>query len=138
SALFPGMAAGDGGLRLRRSRGPHHAMVYAVRGRSYRELPLRIAELGPMYRAERSGVLSGLSRVRAISLNDAHVFCAPEQAVDEVVAVLEMIVRAHRALGIPAARYRLSLPGPDPDKYVDDPDGWARAEAMLRTALNRA
>jgi threonyl-tRNA synthetase len=136
--MFPGMADGDDELYLRPSLCPHHAMVYAARGRSYRELPLRIAELGPMYRAERSGVLSGLSRVRAISLNDAHVFCAPEQAVDEVVAVLEMIARAHRALGIPAARYRLSLPGPDPDKYVDDPDGWARAEAMLRAALNRA
>jgi threonyl-tRNA synthetase len=136
--MFPGMADGDDELYLRPSLCPHHAMVYAARGRSYRELPLRIAELGPMYRAERSGVLSGLSRVRAISLNDAHVFCAPEQAVDEVVAVLEMIARAHRALGIPAARYRLSLSGSDPDKYVDHPDGWARAEAMLRAALKRA
>jgi threonyl-tRNA synthetase len=135
--MFPGMADGEDELYLRPSLCPHHAMVFAARGRSYRELPLRIAELGPMYRAERSGVLSGLSRVRAISLNDAHIFCAPEQAVDEVVAVLEMIGRAHRALGIPAARYRLSLPGPG-DKFVDNPAGWAEAEAMLREALRRA
>lgn len=135
--MFPGMADGEDELYLRPSLCPHHAMVFAARGRSYRELPLRIAELGPMYRAERSGVLSGLARVRAISLNDAHIFCAPEQAVDEVVAVLEMIGKAHRALGIPAARYRLSLPGPG-GKYVDDPAGWAEAEAMLREALRRA
>jgi threonyl-tRNA synthetase len=133
--MFPGMPDGDDELFLRPSLCPHHAMVFAARGRSYRELPLRIAELGPMYRAERSGVLSGLSRVRAISLNDAHIFCAPEQAVDEVVGVLEMIGRAHRALGIPQARYRLSLRGDGDDKYVDDPAGWARAEAMLRAAL---
>jgi threonyl-tRNA synthetase len=135
--MFPGMADGEDELYLRPSLCPHHAMVFAARGRSYRELPLRVAELGPMYRAERSGVLSGLSRVRAISLNDAHIFCAPEQAVDEVVAVLEMIGKAHRALGIPSVRYRLSLPGPD-GKFVDDPTGWAESEAMLREALRRA
>jgi threonyl-tRNA synthetase len=135
--MFPGMADGEDELYLRPSLCPHHAMVFAARGRSYRELPLRIAELGPMYRAERSGVLSGLSRVRAISLNDAHIFCAPEQVVEEVVAVLEMIGKAHRALGIPSASYRLSLPGPG-GKYVDDPAGWAESEAMLREALRRA
>jgi threonyl-tRNA synthetase len=135
--MFPGMADGEDELYLRPSLCPHHAMVFAARGRSYRELPLRVAELGPMYRAERSGVLSGLSRVRAISLNDAHIFCAPEQAVDEVVAVLGMIGKAHRALGIPSVRYRLSLPGPG-GKYVDDPAGWAESEAMLREALRRA
>ncbi len=135
--MFPGLADGEDELYLRPSLCPHHAMVFAARGRSYRELPMRVAELGPMYRAERSGVLSGLSRVRAISLNDAHIFCAPEQAVDEVVGVLEMIGKAHRALGIPSARYRLSLPGPG-GKFVDDPAGWAEAEAMLREALRRA
>jgi threonyl-tRNA synthetase len=135
--MFPAMADGEDELYLRPSMCPHHAMVFAARGRSYRELPLRVAELGPMYRAERSGVLSGLSRVRAISLNDAHIFCAPEQAVGEVVGVLAMIGKAHRALGIPSARYRLSLPGPG-DKFVDNPAGWAEAEAMLREALRRA
>jgi threonyl-tRNA synthetase len=136
--MFAGLPDGDDELYLRPSLCPHHAMVFAARGRSYRELPLRIAELGPMYRAERSGVLSGLSRVRAISLNDAHIFCAPEQVVDEVGSVLAMIARAHRALGIPAARYRLSLPGPDEHKYVDEPAGRERSAAMLREALARA
>jgi threonyl-tRNA synthetase len=135
--MFPGMVVGDDELYLRPSLCPHHAMVFAARGRSYRELPLRIAEIGPMYRAERSGVLGGLARVRAISLNDAHIFCAPHQAVGEVVGVLSMIRRAYGALGVGQARYRLSLPGPG-GKYVDDPAGWARAEAMLREALAEA
>jgi threonyl-tRNA synthetase len=136
--MFPGIPDGADELFLRPSLCPHHAMVFAARGRSYRELPLRIAELGPMYRAERSGVLSGLSRVRAISLNDAHIFCGPEQVVDEVVGVLSMIRRAHDALGIPRARYRLSLAGGDKGRYVDDPAAWTRAEAMLRSALRVA
>ena len=137
--MFPGMADGvDGELYLRPSLCPHHAMVFGARGRSYRELPLRIAELGSMYRAERSGVLSGLSRVRAISLNDAHVFCAVEQARDEVVAVLRLIARAHRALGIPDASFRLSLRGNGNAKFVDAPEAWARAEGILREALKIA
>ena len=74
--MFPPIADGEDELMLRPSLCPHHAMVFASRGRSYRELPLRIAELGGMYRAERSGVLGGLSRVRPMSLNDAHNFCA--------------------------------------------------------------
>jgi threonyl-tRNA synthetase len=127
--MFPGIPDGDGELFLRPSLCPHHAMVYAARGRSYRDLPLRIAELGPMYRAERSGVLGGLSRVRAISLNDAHIFCTPEQAGAEVTGVLDMIVRAYRALGIPDAQYRLSLPR--------EGDGGPAAE-ILRGALEEA
>ena len=79
---------------------PHHALVFRARGRSYRELPLRIAELGGMYRSERSGVLGGLSRVRAISLNDAHNFCAPEQVGAEVAEILGLIRAAHAALGV--------------------------------------
>lgn len=97
---------------LRPSLCPHHAMVFGSRGRSYRDLPLRVAELGPMYRQERSGVLSGLSRVRAVSLNDAHIFCAEEQAVDEIVGVFRLMRSAHRAVGVGPVRYRLSLPAP--------------------------
>jgi threonyl-tRNA synthetase len=137
--MFPGMADGaDDELYLRPSLCPHHAMVFAARGRSYRELPLRIAEIGPMYRAERSGVLGGLARVRAISLNDAHIFCAPEQALDEIAGVLRLIARAHRALGIPDARLRLSLRGEGNERFVDAPDEWARAESVLREALKLA
>jgi threonyl-tRNA synthetase len=131
--MFPPM---DGDLYLRPSLCPHHAMVYASRGRSYRELPLRIGELGPMYRDERSGVLGGLSRVRAVSLNDAHIFCAEDQVVAEVSAVFRLMRRAHRAVGIEPVRYRLSLPG-EGGKYARDA-AWDRAADLLRAALVEA
>ncbi len=81
--MYPPMRMGAEEVVLRPSLCPHHALIYRSRARSYRELPLRIAELGTMYRAEPSGVLGGLTRVRAIRLNDAHVFCTLDQAVAE-------------------------------------------------------
>ncbi|MFI8483540.1 threonine--tRNA ligase [Streptomyces rubrogriseus] len=132
--MFPPMELGAEEVVLRPSLCPHHALVYRSRSRSYRELPLRIAELGAMYRSEPSGVLGGLTRVRAIHLNDAHVFCAPDQAADEARAALGLIRRAHADLGVRASRYRLSLPGPG-GKYVADPELWRRATALLREAL---
>jgi threonyl-tRNA synthetase len=111
--------------------------VFAARGRSYRELPLRLGEIGGQYRAERSGVLGGLSRVRAISLNDGHVFCAEDQVEAEVTAALEVMREAHRALGFAPSSWRLSLRGEGP-KYVDDPPMWQRATAVLRRALAAA
>ncbi len=119
---------------LRPSICPHHALIYRSRARSYRDLPLRIAELGGQYRAELSGVLGGLTRVRAMQLNDAHIFCAEEQVAGEAAAALAMIQQAHRALGIEAARYRLSLAGPSA-KYVGSQDSWDRAAALLADAL---
>ncbi|GAA2635132.1 threonine--tRNA ligase [Dactylosporangium fulvum] len=136
--MFPPMAVSEHDVFVMRpSLCPHHAAVFNARGRSYRELPLRIGEIGGMYRAERSGVLGGLSRVRAISLNDGHVFCAPEQVLDEVVAALRLMRVAHAALGFVPSSYRLSLRG-DGDKYVDDPPMWSRATAVLRDALAAA
>jgi threonyl-tRNA synthetase len=136
--MFPPMRmSADDELVLRPSLCPHHALVFRSRGRSYRELPLRIAEQGGMYRAERSGVLGGLSRVRAISLNDGHTFCADDQVVDEVSRELELIVEAHAELGVRRSGFRLSLRGEGP-KFVDDPAMWARAEAVLRAALAAA
>ncbi|MBR8744562.1 threonine--tRNA ligase [Nocardiopsis sp. MG754419] len=116
---------------------PHHAVIYRSRSRGHRELPLRLAESGGMYRSERSGSLGGLGRVRAIQLNDAHVFCTPDQVVDEVVATLRMIGRAHAAMGIVPRRHRLSLPGPG-GKYVDAPEAWRRSVALLVEALDRS
>lgn len=133
--MFPPLRlSADDEFVLRPALCPHHALVYRARGRSYRELPLRIAELGGMYRAERSGVLGGLSRVRAISLNDAHNFCALEQVGAEVAAILGLIREAHAALGVRPAGYRLSLRGPE-QRYVGDDAEWARAEELLREAL---
>ncbi|MEU6301398.1 threonine--tRNA ligase [Streptomyces chartreusis] len=133
--MFPPMELGAEQVVLRPSLCPHHALIYRSRAHSYRELPLRMAELGGMYRSELSGVLGGLTRVRAIHLNDAHVFCTLDQAVEEAGAALELIARAYADLGIRAVRHRLSLPG-EGGKYVADPELWARATALLREVLD--
>ncbi|MFF7528512.1 threonine--tRNA ligase [Streptomyces bobili] len=133
--MFPPMDLGAEQVVLRPSLCPHHALIYRSRSHSYRELPLRIAELGGMYRAELSGVLGGLTRVRAIHLNDAHIFCTLEQAVEEARAALALIARAYADLGIRDSRYRLSLPG-EGGKYVADPRLWRRATALLQEVLD--
>jgi threonyl-tRNA synthetase len=132
--MFPPMRVGDDELVLRPSLCPHHALIFRSRGRSYRDLPLRIAELGPMYRAERSGVVGGLSRVRQMLLNDAHILCAEDQAGAEVAGVLALMRQVHAALGMGPVSCRLSLRGPG-KKYGGDDDSWARAESLLRGAL---
>ncbi|MGY3846940.1 threonine--tRNA ligase [Streptomyces hydrogenans] len=133
--MFPPLDLGGEQVVLRPSLCPHHALIFRSRSRSHRELPLRMAELGGMYRSEPSGVLGGLTRVRAIQLNDAHVFCALEQVAEEARAALGMIRSAYEALGIVPGRYRLSLPGPG-GKYVDAPDLWRRSTALLTEALD--
>ncbi|MDO0913324.1 threonine--tRNA ligase [Streptomyces sp. DT2A-34] len=136
--MFPPMELGAEQVVLRPSLCPHHALIYRSRSHSYRELPLRMAELGGMYRSELSGVLGGLTRVRSIQLNDAHIFCTLEQAVEEARAALRLIARAYADLGIRAARHRLSLPGEGEGggKYVADPELWRRATALLREVLD--
>jgi threonyl-tRNA synthetase len=134
--MFPPMDVGDD-LVLRPSLCPHHALIFKSRPRSYRELPVRIAELGPMYRAERSGVLGGLQRVRSVQLNDAHIFCRLDQTGDEVAAVLRLMRAAHAALGVRVSAVRLSLRG-DSGKYAGDEQGWALSEKILREALDAA
>ncbi|WP_425336725.1 threonine--tRNA ligase [Streptomyces profundus] len=133
--MFPPMDVGDEQMVLRPSLCPHHALIFRSRSHSYRELPLRMAELGGMYRSELSGVLGGLTRVRSIQLNDAHVFCALDQVADEASAALGLIQRAYGALGIAPPRYRLSLPG-EGGKYVAAPELWRRSVALLRAVLD--
>jgi threonyl-tRNA synthetase len=135
--MFPPMELGAEQVVLRPSLCPHHALIYRSRPHSYRELPLRMAEVGGMYRAELSGVLGGLTRVRVITLNDAHIFCTLEQAVEEARVALGLIARAYADLGIRASRHRLSLPG-EGGKYVADPRLWRRATALLREVLDGA
>lgn len=135
--MYPPMEVGGEQVVLRPSLCPHHALIYRSRAHSYRELPLRIAELGGMYRAELSGVLGGLTRVRAIQLNDAHIFCSLDQAAAEAAAALSLIQRAYDDLGIKPVRYRLSLRGGS-GKYVADPALWERAGAMLVDVLDGA
>src|SRR5918995_2281669 len=124
-------------LVLRPMNCPHHIMIYKHELRSYRDLPLRLAELGTMYRYERSGALSGLSRVRAMTLNDAHIFCLPEQIQTEAVGVLRLIERVYRDFGFKDCWYRLSLRNPeDKTNFVANDAMWDKAESCLRQALN--
>lgn len=123
-------------LVLRPMNCPHHIIIYKHELHSYRNLPIRLAELGTMYRYERSGALSGLSRVRAMTLNDAHIFCLPEQIQAEAVSVLRLIQRVYRDFGFKDYWYRLSLRNPeDKTNFVDNDAMWDTAEEHLRQAL---
>jgi threonyl-tRNA synthetase len=134
--MFPPIRLEHEEMVLRPMNCPHHILVYASRLQSYRDLPLRIAELGKMYRYERSGVTSGLSRVRAMTLNDAHIFCTPEQVKEEFSGVMRLVERAYAALGITEYSYRLSLRDTaDRTKYADNDAMWEMAEAVLREAM---
>lgn len=124
---------------LRPMNCPHHHRVYSARKRSYRELPLRLAEYGQVYRFEDSGALSGLLRVRGMCQNDAHIYCTEEQVHDELVAVMDLHREVYEILGLSDYYMRLSMWDPDDpkgkEKYVDDPEGWEKAEAILRKAM---
>jgi threonyl-tRNA synthetase len=135
--MFPPMDLETEQLVLRPMNCPHHILVYESKKHSYRDLPVRIAELGTMYRYERSGVLSGLSRVRCMTLNDAHIFCTPEQIKEEFAGVMRLVEQAYRDLGITQYTYRLSLRDKmNRAKYVDNDEMWDLAENMLREAMN--
>ncbi|MBV9893335.1 MAG: threonine--tRNA ligase [Chloroflexi bacterium] len=136
--MFPVMEDGEEQLVLRPMNCPHHIQVYRHEKRSYRELPMRIAEFGTMWRYEKSGELSGLSRTRRMDLNDAHIFCTPDQIQDEIVGVVELIEHVYSVLGIADHWYRLSLWDPsDKEKYVDNPEMWDRGEQYLKDAMAR-
>jgi threonyl-tRNA synthetase len=135
--MFPPMDVGGEEFVLRPANCPHHALIYAAEQRSYRDLPIRLNELAPMFRSELSGVLGGLSRVRQINLDDSHVFCAEEQIGDEVYAAVDQIRRIYAVFGIEIAAWRLSLRD-DGDGYLGDPGLWDRSQDMLRKALARA
>jgi threonyl-tRNA synthetase len=136
-SMFPPMDLDTERMVLRPMNCPHHILVYESKRHSYRDLPVRIAELGNMYRYERSGVLSGLSRVRRMTLNDAHIFCTPDQIKDEFAGVMRLVEQAYRDLGITKYRYRLSLRDKaDKEKYVDNDAMWDLGEQVLREALD--
>jgi threonyl-tRNA synthetase len=124
---------------LRPMNCPHHHRVFAAEPRSYRDLPLRLAEYGQVYRWERSGALSGLARVRGMCMNDGHIYCTADHVESELHAVLDMYAEVYALLGIESARFRLSRRDPsDPrGKYVADDEKWAWAEALLRRVLER-
>lgn len=134
--MFPPMPMGGApgeDLFLRPANCPHHALVYAAEQRSWRDLPIRLNELAPMFRAERSGVVSGLSRVRQIHLDDTHVFCRPDQVADEAARGLRAALAAQAALGLPVDHVRLSLRDGS-GAWLGSPEQWARAQDDLRAA----
>ncbi|HHQ3557122.1 TPA: threonine--tRNA ligase [Enterococcus faecium] len=136
--MFPPMDMGDGEmLVLRPMNCPHHMMVYKNAIHSYRELPIRIAELGMMHRYEKSGALSGLQRVREMTLNDGHTFVRPDQIKDEFKRTLELMVAVYADFNITDYRFRLSYRDPNnTDKYFDDDAMWEKAQAMLKAAMD--
>ena len=111
---------------------PHHIQIYAAEKRSYRELPVRLAEFGTVYRYEQSGELSGMTRVRGLTQDDAHIFCTQEQVEAEVRDTVDLTLKTLRSLGLEDYRVQVSLRDPDGDKYTGDPANWDQAEATLK------
>lgn len=136
--MFPPMDMGDGEmLELRPMNCPSHIQIYNHHIRSYRELPLRIAELGMMHRYEKSGALSGLQRVREMTLNDGHTFVAPDQIQDEFKKILNLMVKVYDDFDIKDYTFRLSYRDPkNTEKYFDDDEMWNKAQTMLKGAMD--
>ncbi|MPZ72834.1 MAG: threonine--tRNA ligase [Nitriliruptorales bacterium] len=118
---------------------PFHVLIYRSRQRSYRELPVRLSELGTVYRYERSGVIHGLLRARGFTQDDSHIFCTPEQVVDEALACVEFAVDVYRDFGFTEGPSRVALSTRPPKaETVGTDEGWAQAEDALRHALDRS
>jgi len=134
--MFPPMKLDNEELVLRPMNCPHHMMVYKSEMRSYRDLPIRIAELGTMHRYEMSGALTGLHRVRAMTLNDAHIFCRPDQIKEEFARVVQLIREVYADIGITDYRFRLSYRDPnDTEKYYPDDRMWEMSQRMLKEVV---
>ena len=138
-SMYPVMERDGEEYCLRPMNCPHHIMVFESELHSYRDLPVRIAELGNMHRWEKSGQVSGMSRVRIMTLNDAHIFCADQAMVErEVEGVLNLMEHVYRTLGLKNYTYRLSLGDRNnTEKYVDNPPMWEMGEDLLRRVLKR-
>ncbi|WJH30395.1 threonine--tRNA ligase [Paenibacillus sp. CC-CFT742] len=134
--MFPKMVMDNEELVLRPMNCPHHMMVYKSSMHSYRDLPIRIAELGMMHRYEMSGALTGLHRVRAMTLNDSHIFCRPDQIKEEFARVIELIQTVYKDFGIHEYRFRLSYRDPqDTEKYFQNDEMWEMSQRMLREVV---
>lgn len=136
--MFPTMDMGDGeSFVLRPMNCPHHIEVYKNHVHSYRELPIRIAELGMMHRYEKSGALSGLQRVREMTLNDGHTFVALDQVEDEFKRTLQLIIDVYEDFNLTDYSFRLSYRDPnDTHKYFDDDEMWEKSQTMLKAAMD--
>ncbi len=135
--MYPPMELDDGQRYYPKPMNcPMHILIFRSRGRSYRELPLRLFEFGTVYRYEKSGVVHGLTRVRGLTQDDAHIFCAPEQLADELASLLDFVLGLLRDFGLTELELELSLRD-DSEKFVGEAAEWEEAEAALRTALEK-
>ncbi len=136
-SMFPPMEYDGGKYYLKAMNCPHHHKIFDAEKRSYRELPLRLAEYGTCYRHEKSGELFGLMRVRMLEMNDAHIYCTEEQFADEFRAVNEMYIHYFKIFGIDKYMMRFSTHDPKKlgEKYVNDPALWKKTEDMVRNVL---
>lgn len=137
--MFPKMTIDNEEFVLRPMNCPHHMMIYKSSMHSYRDLPIRIAELGIQHRYEMSGALTGLHRVRSMTLNDSHIFCRLDQIKGEFIRVLELIKQVYSDFGIEDYRFRLSYRDPkDTEKYYANDEMWETAQRMLREVVEEA
>ena len=135
--MYPPMEMDDGTYYLKAMNCPMHHLVYANKKRSYRDLPLRIAEYGTVYRNELSGTLAGLLRVRMLSMNDAHIYCTIDQVAQEVGSNVKMVQDYYAAFGFEDYSFRLSLWDPErTEKYIDQPENWKKSEDRLRQIMD--
>ncbi len=136
-SMFPAMVADDQKYFVKPMNCPFHHKIFAARPRSYRDLPLRLAEYGTCYRYEDHGALMGLMRVRSMQMNDAHIYCSESQFEAEFLAVIELYLEYFRLFGIEEFVMRFSKHAPEGlgQKYVNEPELWVRTEAMVRSAL---
>ncbi len=125
------------GFLLKPMNCPHHIKIFQSQHHSYRDMPVRLAEFGTVYRWEQSGELNGMTRVRGFTQDDAHLFCIDDQVQDEIAGCLELVRIIFDTLGMTDYRVRIGLRDPDSDKYAGDPANWDRAEDALREAAKQ-
>ncbi len=135
SQFPPIMEDDENGFLLKPMNCPHHVHIYKAAPHSYRDLPLRLAEFGQVYRWEQSGELSGLTRVRGFCQDDAHIFCTPDQLEQEVQSCIDLVKLVLSTLKLTDFRVRIGLRDPESDKYVGSPDNWDQAEANIRNVI---
>ncbi len=135
-SMYPPMVMDDGTYYLKAMNCPHHHRIFQHKPRSYKELPLRLAEYGTCYRNELSGTLAGLLRVRGMAMNDAHMYCTKEQIKDEFAGVLKLTMEYFDIFGLKDYWFRLSKWDPKhTDKYIDEPENWEFSQNVLREVL---
>ncbi len=133
--MFPPMELDGANYYPKPMNCPMHILIYSSRGRSYRELPMRLFEFGTVYRFEKSGVVHGLTRARGFTQDDSHIFCTPDQLADELASLLDFVVGLLRDFGLTEFEAELST---RPEKYVGTIEEWTAAEAALQHALDKA